>query len=234
MMFSLHQKVTWIVCFSCVRSFLHLLVNAFIPVKASKSLHNFSLSWNCLCNRNNTAWVTRVTEIISSYLLEEAGKILDISHQASGAMWEDLLAEAAPENGERSEKEKGLWEEGILFYSVHKNGKHVKGKWCHVGCHGNRCSGSAVAYRWGVSSQGLEDGCNDTSCCPQMHLMHIACICRISLQYKFFYDIFVIVTWKGFTGLITFIGLGFGVNSFLFVDSRDLFFFSILCHSLIL
>lgn len=95
MMFSLHQKVTWIVCFSCVRSFLHLLVNAFIPVKASKSLHNFSLSWNCLCNRNNTAWVTRVTEIISSYLLEQAGKILDILHQASGAMWEDLLAEAA-------------------------------------------------------------------------------------------------------------------------------------------
>ena len=38
MMFSLHQKVTWIVFFSCVSSFLHLLVNAFIPVKASTSL----------------------------------------------------------------------------------------------------------------------------------------------------------------------------------------------------
>ena len=103
-------------------------------------------------------------------------------------------------------------------------------------CHGNRCRGSAVAYKWTVSSLGLEDGCKDTSSCPQMHLMHIACICRISLPYKLFYDIFVIVTWKGFTGLITFIGLGFGVNSFLFVDSRDLFFFffSILCHSLIL
>ena len=92
-------------------------------------------------------------------------------------------------------------------------------------CHGNRCRGSAVAYKWTVSSLGLEDGCKDTSSCPQMHLMHIACICRISLPYKLFYDIFVIVTWKGFTGLITFIGLGFGVNSFLFVDSRDLFFF---------
>ena len=89
----------------------------------------------------------------------------------------------------------------------------------------------AVAYRWGVSSLGLEDGCKDTSSCPQMHLMHIACICRISLPYKLFYDIFVIVTWKGFTGLITFIGLGFGVNSFLFVDSRDQFFFHIVSQS---
>ena len=134
-------------------------------------LQNFSLSWICLCNRNNTAWVTRVTEIISSYLLEEAGKILDISHQASGVMWEDLLAERASENGERSEEEKGLCNEGTLFYSVHEDGKRVKGKWCHVGCHGNRCSGSAVAYRWGVSSLGLEPNCKDTSSCPQMHPM---------------------------------------------------------------
>ena len=80
-------------------------------------------------------------------MLEEAGKILDISHQASGVMWEVLLTEAVSERGERSEEEKGLCDEGTLFYSVHEDGKHVKGKWCHVGCHGNRCSGSAVAYR---------------------------------------------------------------------------------------
>ena len=213
--------------FSCVRSFLHLLVNAFIPVKASKSLHNFSLSWTCLCYRNNTAWVTRVTEIISSYLLEQAGKILDISHQASGVMWEVLLTEAVSERGERSEEEKGLCDEGTLFYSVHEAGKRVKGNWCP----GNRYRGSAVAYRWGVSSLGLEPNCKDTSSCPQMHLMHIACICRISLPYKLFYDIFVIVTWKGFTGLITFIGLGFSVNSFLFVDSRAQVFFHIVSQS---
>ena len=206
-------------------------MHSFLSRHLEAYLQKFSLSWICLCNRNNTAWVTRVTEIISSYLLEEAGKILDISHQASGAMWEDLLAEAAPENGERSEEEKGLWDEGTLFYSVHEDGKHVKGKWCHGGCHGNRCSGSAVAYRWGVSSLGLEPNCKDTSSCPQMHLMHIACICRISLPYKLFYDIFVIVTWKGFTGLITFIGLGFSVNSFLFVDSRDQVFFHIVSQS---
>ena len=130
-------------------------------------LQNSSLSWIYLCTRNNTAWVTRVTEIISSYLLEQAGKILDISHQASGVMWEVLLTEAVSERGERSEEEKGLCDEGTLFYSVHEAGKHVKGNWCP----GNRYKGSAVAYRWGMSSLGLEPNCKDTSSCPQMHPM---------------------------------------------------------------
>ena len=70
-------------------------MHSFLSRHLEAYLQKFSLSWICLCNRNSTAWVTRVTEIISSYLLEEAGKILDISHQASGAMWEVLLAKAA-------------------------------------------------------------------------------------------------------------------------------------------
>nr|BAC35694.1 unnamed protein product [Mus musculus] len=58
-----------------------------------------------------------------------------------------FISKSSSKRGERSEEEKGLWDEGTLFYSVHEDGKHVKGKWCHGGCHGNRCRGSAVVYR---------------------------------------------------------------------------------------
>ena len=54
-----------------------------------------------------------------------------------------FISKSSSKRGERSEEEKGLWDEGTLFYSVHEDGKHVKGNWCP----GNRYKGSAVAYR---------------------------------------------------------------------------------------